>query len=626
MQWQRLQARLQGRSPPPTARVPARGAPNGASPRRCSSAWASPLTGSCSCAARRQMRVNAAEVGRRRPRTRRGPRRACGRQPPLCGCRRTADSSAAQRRRSPELPAIEWSMRDARSAGRLANGTGDRSESGSFVVDLPAKRLAPGGYEARVLGMEPRELTRSRPTALIWCADREGCRARRGALGRRWQRWPRCCVCGCGGGDVEAGPGRASTTVGAAAGAHAGRRPRRSLGRSRRGARLAPHRGRRDLERAGLSAGASAAFEIPFGRGARPSRSSSLGVDVGRHGCSPPAGDRWDRRRPARRAGREHLLRGGRGRPGPRGVRPYSSSAAGDYSSVWRRGVRRRRRTSGGSPPAPPPARGDGSLWLPRRRGPARAADLYARAWGCGSTAARALRDGGAHEARPRLGGAPASEACGGVVGPSSAPRELCVSRAGPSLHNNLGLGYSRLGDAARARRHFEVALAPPGAAVPPREQALTLNNLALLAQSSGEPWRALVLYHQAEADWRSIGDTAGQATTLHNIGSLYAVLGRLPEAADALGQALRLRRSQGNLAQEANTTMWVGWVRCLQGNFLIGASSSSARCSSSRDRRPLARGGGARTGWGSASRAAGMPQRGGTASYAARAGGAQRD
>jgi tetratricopeptide (TPR) repeat protein len=57
-----------------------------------------------------------------------------------------------------------------------------------------------------------------------------------------------------------------------------------------------------------------------------------------------------------------------------------------------------------------------------------------------------------------------------------------------------------------------------------------------------GEKRKALEYYTQALALSRAVGDRAGEATTLHNIGNVYADLGEKLKALDYLTQALALR------------------------------------------------------------------------------------
>ena len=51
---------------------------------------------------------------------------------------------------------------------------------------------------------------------------------------------------------------------------------------------------------------------------------------------------------------------------------------------------------------------------------------------------------------------------------------------------------------------------------------------------------------------WRAVGDRAGEAATLHNIGRVYDDLGEKQQALDYFNQALLLSRAVGHRAGEA--------------------------------------------------------------------------
>ncbi|MFI7600982.1 tetratricopeptide repeat protein, partial [Actinoplanes sp. NPDC049681] len=83
-----------------------------------------------------------------------------------------------------------------------------------------------------------------------------------------------------------------------------------------------------------------------------------------------------------------------------------------------------------------------------------------------------------------------------------------------------------------------------------------------------GDPQQALTYYQQALPIRREVGDRAGEATTLNNIGSVYDGLGDPQQALTYYQQALPIRREVGDRAGEATTLNNIGGVRFLQGDF----------------------------------------------------------
>ncbi len=74
-----------------------------------------------------------------------------------------------------------------------------------------------------------------------------------------------------------------------------------------------------------------------------------------------------------------------------------------------------------------------------------------------------------------------------------------------------------------------------------------------------GEPQRALEYYGQALPIMREVGDRAGEAATLNNIGAVYRGLGEPQRALEYFGQALPIRREVGDRAGEAVTLNNIG-------------------------------------------------------------------
>jgi tetratricopeptide (TPR) repeat protein len=84
--------------------------------------------------------------------------------------------------------------------------------------------------------------------------------------------------------------------------------------------------------------------------------------------------------------------------------------------------------------------------------------------------------------------------------------------------------------------------------------EATTLNNIGGVYNALGQKQRALDYYDQALPIMREVGDRAGEAATLNNIGGVYNALGQKQRALDYYDQALPIRREVGDRAGEATT------------------------------------------------------------------------
>ena len=87
-----------------------------------------------------------------------------------------------------------------------------------------------------------------------------------------------------------------------------------------------------------------------------------------------------------------------------------------------------------------------------------------------------------------------------------------------------------------------------------------------------GEPQRALEYYGQALPVTREVGDRAGEAATLNNIGGVYRGLGEPQRALEYYGQALPITREVGDRAGEAATLNNIGGVYRRSGRAAAGA------------------------------------------------------
>jgi tetratricopeptide (TPR) repeat protein len=115
--------------------------------------------------------------------------------------------------------------------------------------------------------------------------------------------------------------------------------------------------------------------------------------------------------------------------------------------------------------------------------------------------------------------------------------------------HLNIG-GYWRVG-----QRLLEWALAMRLEVGDRAGAAATLNNLGLLADNLGRPDEAARYYEQALVIFRAVGDRADEGTALHNLGTLADP----DEAARYYQQALAIRRAVGDRSGEAATLQNLG-------------------------------------------------------------------
>ena len=83
-----------------------------------------------------------------------------------------------------------------------------------------------------------------------------------------------------------------------------------------------------------------------------------------------------------------------------------------------------------------------------------------------------------------------------------------------------------------------------------------------------GERQRALEYYGLALPIRREVGDRAGEATTLSNIGGVYDGLGERRRALECFGQALPIRREVGDRAGEAVTRYNVAMIHRARGEL----------------------------------------------------------
>ncbi|MBB5866866.1 tetratricopeptide (TPR) repeat protein [Allocatelliglobosispora scoriae] len=127
-----------------------------------------------------------------------------------------------------------------------------------------------------------------------------------------------------------------------------------------------------------------------------------------------------------------------------------------------------------------------------------------------------------------------------------------------------MWLGWSRFADVETVAQ-ATLTLGPDAGALYDLRWALT---------ATGRPRQALASYEQALSILLEVGDRAGEAATLSNIGMAYAGLGDRRRALVYYEQALPIRREVGDRAGEAVTLSNIGGVRFGQGDF-VGAKTA---------------------------------------------------
>ncbi|OKH18152.1 hypothetical protein FACHB389_34080, partial [Nostoc calcicola FACHB-389] len=91
--------------------------------------------------------------------------------------------------------------------------------------------------------------------------------------------------------------------------------------------------------------------------------------------------------------------------------------------------------------------------------------------------------------------------------------------------------------------------------------EATTLNNIGAVYANIGQPKLALDYYNQSLPIRKEVGDRAGEATTLTNIGGVYADIGQPKLALDYYNQSLPILKEVGDRAGEATTLTNIGGV-----------------------------------------------------------------
>ena len=86
--------------------------------------------------------------------------------------------------------------------------------------------------------------------------------------------------------------------------------------------------------------------------------------------------------------------------------------------------------------------------------------------------------------------------------------------------------------------------------------EATTLNNIGLVYDGLGERSQALEYYRQALPIRREVGDRAGEAVTRYNIAMIHRQLGELDRAVTELELVVELDRQVGHPDLQSDTAM----------------------------------------------------------------------
>jgi len=98
--------------------------------------------------------------------------------------------------------------------------------------------------------------------------------------------------------------------------------------------------------------------------------------------------------------------------------------------------------------------------------------------------------------------------------------------------------------------------------------EATTLNNIGSVYSDLGEKQQALDYYQQALPLRRAVGDRASEAVTLNNIGVVYLDLGEKQQALEYYRQALPLFQAVEDRAKEATILSNIAYAERSRGNL----------------------------------------------------------
>ena len=86
--------------------------------------------------------------------------------------------------------------------------------------------------------------------------------------------------------------------------------------------------------------------------------------------------------------------------------------------------------------------------------------------------------------------------------------------------------------------------------------EAVTLDNIGAVYRGLGEPQRALEYFGQALPIRREVGDRAGEAETRYNMAMIHRAGGELDRAVAELEQVVELGRQVGHRDLQSDTEM----------------------------------------------------------------------
>jgi tetratricopeptide (TPR) repeat protein len=143
--------------------------------------------------------------------------------------------------------------------------------------------------------------------------------------------------------------------------------------------------------------------------------------------------------------------------------------------------------------------------------------------------------------------------------------RELCTKtlELGPDPDTFVHLARAKrvLGEVDEAMRLYRDALKIYEEVGDRAGLAVTLNNIGEVYRNTGQPDQALEYYHQVLPISEEVGDRGGIAQTLNNIGGVYSNIGQPDQALEYFNQALPILQEVGNRAGQAVTLNNIGMV-----------------------------------------------------------------
>jgi tetratricopeptide (TPR) repeat protein len=132
----------------------------------------------------------------------------------------------------------------------------------------------------------------------------------------------------------------------------------------------------------------------------------------------------------------------------------------------------------------------------------------------------------------------------------------------------DLARAKRRLGEVQDALAHYRTALHLYTTVGDRAGLAATLNNIGLVYNGLGDRQQALTYYQKALPIAEEVGDRAGLAATLNNIGLVYNGLGDRQQALTYYQKALPIAEEVGDRAGESVTWYNLAMIYRVQGQF----------------------------------------------------------